>query len=274
MTGICQDLPPMEFDADTAVTAAGEPGRFTATVSGRWGLPSGIANGGYLLAMCVQALSEVLPFPDPVVVSGHFLRPGMPGEATVETSVVREGRTIATGEARLLQGGREVVRTVASFGDLVAASGPSHVAASMPDLPPPAACVDPYAEGGGPQSTMRQRIETRFPTMPGWATGQPGAEADMAFWLRFRDGRPPDPISLVLLVDAVMPAVMTLGVPGSSTVELTVHVRNRPAPGWLACRSTTRFLMKGYHEEDFEAWDETGRLVAQARQFAVVPPGR
>jgi acyl-CoA thioesterase len=118
---------------------------------------------------------------------------------------------------------------------------------------------------------MRQRIEPRFPSLPSRATGQPDEASDMAFWLRFRDGRPPDPLSFVALVDAAMPAVMALGVPGPSTIALTVHVRNRPAPGWLACRSTTRFLMKGYHEEDFEAWDETGRLVAQARQLAVVP---
>lgn len=56
----------------------------------------------------------------------------------------------------------------------------------------------------------------------------------------------------------------------SATTELTVHLRDRPAPGWLACRASTRFLIDGYHEEDFELWDRTGRLVAQARQLALV----
>lgn len=60
------------------------------------------------------------------------------------------------------------------------------------------------------------------------------------------------------------PVVMELGEKGSSTVELTVHVRGRPAPGWLA-----RHVRDGYHEEDF--FDSTGALVAQSRQLAILP---
>jgi len=56
------------------------------------------------------------------------------------------------------------------------------------------------------------------------------------------------------LVDAAFPAVMEIGEPGSSTLELTLHVRARPAPGWLARRVTTRHVSGGYHEEDFEIW--------------------
>ena len=49
-----------------------------------------------------------------------------------------------------------------------------------------------------------------------------------------------------------------------------MHVRARPAPGWLACRVSTSYLIEGYHEEDFEIWDSTGRLVAQSRQLALL----
>jgi acyl-CoA thioesterase len=65
--------------------------------------------------------------------------------------------------------------------------------------------------------------------------------------------------------------VLELGA-GSTTIELTVHVRARPAPGWLACRSYTRFVTGGYHEEDFEVWDSAGTLVAQSRQLALIRP--
>jgi len=50
-------------------------------------------------------------------------------------------------------------------------------------------------------------------------------------------------------------------------------VRARPAPGWLACAFTTRFVTGGFLEEDGEVWDATGRLVAQSRQLALVPRG-
>ena len=51
-----------------------------------------------------------------------------------------------------------------------------------------------------------------------------------------------------------------------------MHVRARPAPGWLACRVRTRFVIDGYHEEDFEIWDSAGRLVPPARAAAVAAP--
>jgi acyl-CoA thioesterase len=72
-----------------------------------------------------------------------------------------------------------------------------------------------------------------------------------------------------LFVDAAAPVALEVGVL-STTVELTVHLRARPAPGWLACRAVTRYVAGGYHEEDFEIWDSTGTLVAQSRQFALI----
>jgi Acyl-CoA thioesterase C-terminal domain len=57
------------------------------------------------------------------------------------------------------------------------------------------------------------------------------------------------------------------------TVELTAHVRARPAAGWLRCVFTTRFVTGGFLEEDGEVWDETSTLVAQSRQLALIPRG-
>ena len=73
-----------------------------------------------------------------------------------------------------------------------------------------------------------------------------------------------------MLVDAAAPAVLDLGETTSVTVQLTVHGRARPAPGWLACRVMTHHISGGYHEEDVELWDSTGALVAQCRQLAVL----
>jgi acyl-CoA thioesterase len=87
--------------------------------------------------------------------------------------------------------------------------------------------------------------------------------------MRFADGRDADLASLPLLVDATAPSVVELGAT-STTVQLTVHLRGRPAPGWLACRAITRFVSGGYHEEDFEIWDSAGTLVAQSRQLAQI----
>lgn len=66
-----------------------------------------------------------------------------------------------------------------------------------------------------------------------------------------RDGAAPTARSLPLLVDAMAPVLLELG-HGSTTVELTVHVRARPAAGWLSYRATTRTVASGFHEEDLD----------------------
>jgi acyl-CoA thioesterase len=256
------------FDTDTQVEPAGEHA-YAAALSDRWAALGGVPNGGYLLAVTLQALRRELTFPDPLVASATFLRPAKASAAELGTDVARTGRRVATGEARLSQDGREIVRTVATFGDLGDADGRTLVRNRPPDLPAPDVCVE-LATGALPGVTIVDRFEYRAREVPGWARGQPTGDPEAAFWLRFRDGRDADPLALAALVDAAAPAVLELGVTGSATIELTVHVRGRPAPGWLACRATTRHVIDGYHEEDFEIWDSAGRLVAQSRQFAVL----
>ena len=107
---------------------------------------------------------------------------------------------------------------------------------------------------------------------PRWVQGRPSGDPTLELWIRFKEPRDADLFALPLLVDAVFPAVMEIGATGAVTVELTVHVRGRRVPGWLACRVTTRHIVDGYHEEDFEIWDAAGRLVAQSRQLALLPP--
>jgi hypothetical protein len=56
----------------------------------------------------------------------------------------------------------------------------------------------------------------------------------------------------------------------SSTIQLTTYVRARPVPGWAACRVSTRYLIDGLYEKDFEIWDTAGQLAAQSPQLALL----
>jgi hypothetical protein len=111
--------------------------------------------------------------------------------------------------------------------------------------------------------------------MPG-PDGKPRTQSERAVldgWVRLRDGSAPDPISLVFFADSFPPPVLNLSAvrtPWVPTLELTVHVRAIPAPGFLAARFTTRALIDGYLEEDGELWDCRGQLVAISRQLARV----
>lgn len=258
------------FDSDTLVEPISED-RFKATLSDRWDALGGMPNGGYLLGVCGRALSEVLPFPDPFVVSAFYLRRARTGEVEITTEVVKEGRRLATGEARMVQDGKETMRVVASFGDLDAAVGRTTMLNSAPDLPAPEDCLDIMAKGGLPGVSIADRCDYRIPELPGWVEGEPSGRSALEFWMRLKGHEEHEPLTLLTLVDVAAPAVLELGEFASATVELTVHVRAKPARGWLACRVSTRHVMKGYHEEDFEIWDSQGTLVAQSRQLALFP---
>jgi acyl-coenzyme A thioesterase PaaI-like protein len=255
------------FDADTQVSP-GSDGEFTAGLTGRWDGTNGAVNGGYMLAICARALGLVMPFPDPVVISGFFLRPGTVGPAAVRTTLLRSGRTTAFGEASLECDGKQVVSATAAFAELGSREEPVFVNGTPPQLPPPPECV---ALPAGPlgRASIHERVEFRFAELPGWLRGQPSGLPASAFWTRFADGRDADLLALPLLADASAPSVLELGAT-STTIQLTVHLRARPAPGWLACRAVTRFVSGGYHEEDVEIWDSAGTLVAQSRQLAQI----
>ncbi|MGW4322562.1 thioesterase family protein [Streptomyces sp. NPDC004684] len=269
-----------EFDRDTAV-ARRAPGVYDIDLSAGWTIINAV-NGGYLLAVLGRALADALPHPDPFTVSAHYLTASRPGPAVVRTDVVRTGRTLSTGQASLFQydDGREVerIRVLASYGDLAALPDDVRTTAEPPAIPPVEQCFGPE-DGPAPvegSSAIADRLMLKLdPATLGWALGAPSGKGEMRAWFGLADGRDPDPLSLLLAVDALPPTAFELGLKGwVPTVELTVHVRCRPAPGPLRISITTRNLAGGFLEEDAEVWDSADRLVAQSRQLARVRLGR
>jgi hypothetical protein len=267
-----------EFDRDTAVTPL-SPGVLSAELSPGWSILHAL-NGGYVLAVVGRALRLTLPHPDPFTVSAHYLTPSRPGPAEIRTEIVRTGRTVSTGAAALVQfeeDGSEVerVRVLATYGDLDALTDEVRTSAKPPILPPAEEC---FGSSDGPtdtfgDSTLLRRLDVRMdPATSGWAVGKPTGNGELRGWFSLADGREPDPMSLLLAVDALPPAAFDLGITGwTPTVELTVHIRARPAPGPLRVTLATRNLAGGFLEEDAEVWDSGDRLVAQSRQLARAP---
>ncbi|SHH93448.1 thioesterase family protein [Streptomyces sp. 3214.6] len=269
-----------EFDRDTALTPRA-PGVYDIDLSAGWTIISAV-NGGYLLAVLGRALADALPHRDPFTISAHYLTASRPGPAVVRTDVVRTGRTLSTGQASLFQydeDGAEVerIRVLASYGDLDTLPDDVRTTAKPPMIPPMEQCFGPE---GGPvpvdgSSAITDRLMLKLdPATLGWALGAPSGNGEMRAWFGLKDGRDPDPLSLLLAVDALPPTAFEIGLRGwVPTVELTVHVRCRPAPGPLRVSLTTRNLAGGFLEEDAEVWDSADRLVAQSRQLARVRLG-
>ena len=261
------------FAAATAVEEAGADGYRGSIVPG-WDI-GGNANGGYLLAMGARALVAATGRPDPVTVTAHFLSPGKPGPVDISTVVVKEGRRFATGSATVRAAGRPLLAVLGTFGDLSDDPGALLVDGSPPDLPPVDDCVH-FAPTATFPPPFNGHVDLHLhPDDIGFTRGARSGVARVRGWFRLPHGEPTDTVALLCALDAFPPTIFNADLPvgWTPTVELTAHVRSRPAPGGLRCRFTTRFVTSGFLEEDGEVWDADDRLVAQSRQLALVPRG-
>jgi acyl-CoA thioesterase len=261
-----------EFDEATEVHGL-DGDRWRGRLAEGWDI-RGVPNGGYLLSVVAAALREVAERPDPLSVSMHYLTPSAPGDLDIEVQPGRRGRRLATVAGLARQGTTPVAQAVGTFTDLATADGPDLVDLLPPDLPEPSDCV---ARRGLASAGIGQRVDLRLhPHDTGFLNRDPSGDPVVRGWARLADGRPTDTLALLLLADAFPPAVFNAGLPVEwvPTVQLTVHVRGRPAPGWLRGRFRSRAITGGYLEEDGELWDAAGRLVAQSRQLAALPRPR
>ena len=272
-----------DFDDETRLLAiaparapvpdsAGSAQRFTGQVHPAYNIGNN-PNGGYLLALGVAALQQALPAqPDPLSVTVHYLRPGLAGQdCQIDTQVLRNGRALSTVRASLLQDGQPRLDLLAAMDDLGSGlSAAPLLAMAMPDIPPPEQCPSRSADAQGVALAILGRLDIRLhpqQALPGTA-----GRALVSGWIRCRDGRPPDALACLLFADAFPPAVFgLLGMVGwVPTVELTVHLRARPAPGWMLGQFWSHDLADGRVIEDGALWDSSGRLVLQSRQLALL----
>lgn len=259
-----------QFDDDVAVDPAGD-GRYTGRVHEAWNIGAN-PNGGYLVSIVLAAIAQEVSHPDPISVTTHFLRPGSPGTpCEVEVDVIRAGRTLTTVRGRLTQDGKTRLEVIAAYSDLAQSAGvTSDITLAAPALPPPEAC--PARDGSlqGVELSLLSRLDIRL--HPDLAEPGKADKPEVSGWIRFADARPPDTRSLTLFADTFPPSPFgVLGVVGwVPTLELTVHVRRRPADGWVKAQFRTDDLNEGRMVETGALWDSTGALVAQCRQIGLV----
>jgi acyl-CoA thioesterase len=258
-----------QFDQEIALQSQPN-GRYTGQVHSSWNIGAN-PNGGYLMALAASALRQLHPnHPDPLSVTAHYLRPGVgSADCDVATTLLRPGKTLSTARATLLQEGKERLEILAAFGDLGTISeAPLFIEA--PSIPTPEQCLGRSGEAQGVSLGILERLDIRL--HPDEAEPGKLGKGQISGWVRFRDGRPPDTMSALLFADALPPAIFgLLGLVGwVPTIELTVHVRRKPAPGWIQAQFKTRDMADGRMIEDGLLWDSQGHLIAQSRQLALL----
>ena len=262
-----------QFDEDTSLVKTGE-GVYLGRVSAGYNIGD-VPNGGYLIAMTVCALMQELVHQDPMSITTHFLRPGIADcDCEVRVQLLRQGRTLSTVRASLLQEGKVRLEVLAAMGNLKDSTGFARtVSMPRPDLPAPDACMLRKGDLQGIELPIMQRLEVRL----GPVRLQQGRqiEAELTGYVRFTDGRPVDLLALLMFPDVFPPSSFALlGKLGwVPTIELTVHLRNIPEPGWISSQLRTDDLTGGRMIESGCLWDSSGKLVAQSRQLGLIMPG-
>ena len=255
------------FDRDTigALRPDGR-GQWTVQVSDLWNI-EGVPNGGFLMALCLAAAGQQVSHPDPLSMNSHFLGRTMPGEATIRSRAIKKGRSLSVTAVDLVQNDRTSVTSLITWGELSTFTGPSGPLLSAPALPEDSEMRSSLQMGL--DSTFISRFDYLMPLQVArGAFGQPTGNAVARGRMRFADSRPADLLSMPLIADGFPPAIFQLGYYGwAPTLELTIHFRARPVPGWLTIDLTARHLLNGTFEEDCTIWDSNGDLVAMSRQL-------
>lgn len=266
-----------EFDAATVMTGSTDEhghGVYSGELLDGWDI-RGNANGGYLLAIAVSAMTQASGRLHPITVTAHYLAPGRPGPVVATTEIVKRGKRFATVTGALVGAdGREIIRVLGTFGDVRAGAGePEFMHGEPPEVVPFDQCVPRRSDSAGFPVGLMDRLDSRLdPSTATFMDDEKLGVAEMKGWFAFADDRPSDPLALMLAADAFPPAVFHLELPGGwvPTLELTVHVRDVPVPGPMRMLFRTRYVTNGLFEEDGELWDSAGRLVALSRQLALI----
>jgi acyl-CoA thioesterase len=256
-----------QFDLETAVEPI-DDNRWRGELCPGWRIGEAL-NGGYVMAVAGRALCEALPHPDPLTVTGYFLNPTSLGPVECLVTPLRSSRNTSFAALSMYQQEQPVLQVTAAYGDLDALQGEDWSAVERPRLPAFEDCPVTHQQ----VVELRQRAEIRlvegaeiFSQRTTTGTGR------LTGWTRHVDGADPDALSLLMFADAFPPPVFSVFGPRHwvPTLELTVQVRARPAPGPLQVCLASRHMTRGVIEEDGEFWDSDGKLVAISRQTARV----
>ncbi|MDP7704070.1 thioesterase family protein [Mycobacterium sp. TY815] len=239
-------------------------------------------HGGAMIALCANAARTAYggDHLHPVAVSANFLSAPDPGPVQLVTTARKRGRRITVADVELVQGGRAAVHAVVTLGEpehhLPGESEPLLSANPVLDLMPPEPPEDLEPIGPGHRLAGLVHLGAGCDIRPVLSTMEPtgdGRPPLLQMWARPRDVAP-DGLFALMCGDLSAPVTFAVDRTGwAPTVQLTALLRSLPADGWLRIVATCLEIGHDWFDEDHIVVDRLGRLVVQARQLALVPPG-
>ncbi len=261
------------------MTLTEQDGGYRAEIDPMWTIGAKV-HGGAMAAIIAAAARRTLhgrgvPM-DPLAISLDFQAAPDPGTVDLVVDVRKVGRQISLADVTLSQGGRLAVRASVTLGYLDEHPPVHQTPLDMPVTPAADAIVYENSAFGDfvhVSQAVTLRMDNESAAFARGATGEP----ELRLWAKPFDGDGGDPELLallaILLTDMSAPVVFNLG-SGQGwcpTVQMTVFLRRRPAPGWFRIKSTTVSVGTNAFDEDHVVVDSTGAVVAQSRQLALIP---
>jgi hypothetical protein len=202
------------------------------------------------------------------IITANYLNRCEPGEARVLIEKMSTSRQFDRFQARLQQNGNEKIRAFGTFANenneciLESYEVPGLEIAELEK------CL-PVPEDSN--YTLFSQLDIRLdPICTGWLSGNLSDRSESKGWIKFKNNRPFDVLSILLVADSFPPPILSSQgmVAWVPTIEFSVNIRNMPTTRWLKCIFRTRFITCGLLEEDGEIWDEADQLIAISRQIA------
>lgn len=258
------------FTDTTSVTRV-DSNVFRADASKDWWVVKGL-NGGWLAAVTLRAASESLRTSRQARAhSIYYFAPVVEGEVTLQTRVMREGRTAGFVSVEAWQNATLLGSSLSVF-----ASGmPSR---RWDDSGFPATIVDQDIKGSpfgfAPPFTANIWASSAFLGSPQGSGDSAPALTGGSCWLV--EPEPIDQYVLAAATDSWLPTVMvkSQGSALALTLELSIEFNGPlavlPKGSELVVRFRSPICADGYFSEDGEIWDREGNLMVRSRQLAIV----
>jgi acyl-CoA thioesterase len=230
--------------------------------------------GGLVAGLLTRALEREMPAERSLrscVID--FVGPVVTGEAIIEANVLRSGRALTHGEARISQDGSVCAILLAAYGErrstsltIEGAPAPAvDAAAQLPRLP--------YFEG----LTPRFSKQFEFRIAGGRLPFSGAARANLGGYVRHASGGPIDAAGILGLIDAWPAAVLAklTKFAAASTVTWMVDIAcELPAHGsesdaFYRYDAEGIAAEGGYGSNEARLWGPDGKLVAASRQMTV-----
>ena len=259
----------MESFAEEVLVTENSAGIFEGAVSDKWSV-NGNPNGGYLMAILAGAMIKHSDKKSTPIVTANYISRCVPGKAEICVEEFSRSKQFNRYDARLVQEGREKVRALGTFSIERAFCEIERYETGAPELAPVESCIKIPAM---PQYTIFENLDMLLdPASAVWLEGNTAEISEQKGWVKFRNDRNYDLLSLFLIADSIPPAIFVSQGPTSwvPTIELSTNIRNMPRTQWLRFSLRTRFVTCGLLEADGEVWDDADNLVSISRQIAQV----